>query len=398
MPTLDNYTRYTSGVRKYSGRINKTFSVTLGTESLVREGTGRRPKPKDLSPTSYTRTAKNFSGTSGRVTSRYKSNPGLDLVEEGALNDTHVVNYGFQSVGTNILDSNLEDLCILKALNKLNQRDLDLGTAWYERGKTAQLVGDLAYTAAHALDAIRKRNWQRLRNELGLDGNVLDGGGNVVDGYLVYRYAVMPAMKDVAGAVDSLSRLPPDQWAVTARATEKYFSRRVTTVGEGSENPFTCSSELERRCRAIITAIPKPLTREQDILWSLGLDNPLSTIHEVIPYSFVLDWALPIGDWLSGLNALKYYSGWNTVVSNKTEEKVAVSGASTTYNGGIITSSASGSYSRLQFRRRVTDAPPIPVLPVKDPRSLTHMADGLSLLASAVRRAEDQRLGRWLRL
>lgn len=397
MPTLDNYTRSTSGVRKYSGRINKTMSVTLGTESLKREGTGRRPKPKDLSPTAYTRSAHNFSGTTGRVTSSYKSNPSWDMVEEGALNDANVVNQGFQSVGTNILDSNLEDLCILKALNKLNQRDLDLGTAWYERGKTAQLVGDLAYTAAHALDAIRKRNWQRLRNELGLDGNVLDGGGNVVDGYLVYRYAVMPAMKDVAGAVDSLSRLPPDTWAVTARATEKNTSRRVTTVGEGTEDPFTCSSELERRCRAIITAVPKPLTREQDILWSLGLDNPLSTIHEVIPYSFVLDWALPIGDWLSGLNALKYYSGWNTVVSNKTEEKVTVSGARTTYNGGTITSSASGSYSRLQFRRRVMSAPPIPVLPVKDPRSLTHMADGLSLLASAVRRAEDQRLGRWLR-
>lgn len=398
MPILDNYTRTTQGVRKYTGRIEKTLSVNLSTVHMSRSGTGRRPRPTVLDPTSYLRIAYNFGGVLGRVTSKYPNNPSWDMVEEGALNDAHVVNYGFQETGSDILDSNLEDLCILKSLNKLNQRDVDLGTAWYERGKTAQLVGDLAVKAAHTLKALQKKDWAGLRNELGVHGNVLDGGGNVVDGYLAYRYAVMPAMKDVAGAVDALSRLPPDEWAVSARSTEKNTSRRVSDVGQGTENPFTCRSELEKRCRAIITATPLPLTRQQDVLWSLGLDNPLSTIWEVIPYSFVLDWALPIGDWLSGLNALKYYSGWTTVVSNKTEEKVVVSGATTTYNGGTITSSASGNYTRMQFRRRISSAPPVPVLPVKDPVSFLHMADGLALLASAVKNAEDQRMSRWLRL
>lgn len=35
----------------------------------------------------------------------------------------------------------------------------------------------------------------------------------------------------------------------------------------------------------------------------LGLSNPLSTLYELTPYSFVLDWVVPVGDWLSVLDA-----------------------------------------------------------------------------------------------
>ena len=41
----------------------------------------------------------------------------------------------------------------------------------------------------------------------------------------------------------------------------------------------------------------------QSILMQLGLFDPLSTAWEVIPFSFVIDWFIPIGNWLNSLQA-----------------------------------------------------------------------------------------------
>ena len=45
--------------------------------------------------------------------------------------------------------------------------------------------------------------------------------------------------------------------------------------------------------------------------WNLG-NNPLLTAWELVPYSFVVDWFIPIGDFLSQFSAshgLQYVSG-----------------------------------------------------------------------------------------
>lgn len=37
----------------------------------------------------------------------------------------------------------------------------------------------------------------------------------------------------------------------------------------------------------------------------LGLDDPLGLIWELTPYSFVVDWFLPVGQWLSSFRSIK---------------------------------------------------------------------------------------------
>jgi hypothetical protein len=41
----------------------------------------------------------------------------------------------------------------------------------------------------------------------------------------------------------------------------------------------------------------------------LGLLDPLSVVWENIPYSFVVDWFIPIGDYLSMLNQIPFLNG-----------------------------------------------------------------------------------------
>lgn len=39
-----------------------------------------------------------------------------------------------------------------------------------------------------------------------------------------------------------------------------------------------------------------------------GLSNPVASAYELLPFSVVLDWALPVGQWLSALDADNGYT------------------------------------------------------------------------------------------
>lgn len=59
------------------------------------------------------------------------------------------------------------------------------------------------------------------------------------------------------------------------------------------------------------------------VLSQLGLVNPLSVAWEVVPFSFVIDWFIPIGNWLdslqadAGLELIQYTESHKTIVDGK---------------------------------------------------------------------------------
>jgi hypothetical protein len=118
---------------------------------------------------------------------------------------------------------------------------------------------------------------------------------------------------------------------------------------------------------------------------SLGLTNPALVAWELVPFSFVVDWALPIGDWLSSLDAMLGYDSNNTWSSISTLQRrywrtVGINGKSGIYTN---TNEYSDYCERTRLRRTAAASVPLPILPsLKDPRSLGHMANGLSLLAT----------------
>ena len=275
--------------------------------------------------------------------------------------------------------SNLADIATLRCQAKMDQRDLDLGTAWVEREKTAQLVADTAHTMVRALNAIRRRDGRGLLNELGLDLPEARARG-FVDAWNAYQYGVKPLLNDVLGSTSALARMPPETWGFRASVKREEplhgkFAYKSDYAG------WILKSEGYRRAVAVITAVQRPLTRQQDLLWALGLDNPLATYYELIPYSFVLDWMLPIGEWLQAMNAIKYYNGYQRVTITREKESFNWLGHTYKLGGTTVESRGSGAFSRDYHNRAVTNSPLV-VLPVKDPRSLDHMANALSLLAA----------------
>jgi hypothetical protein len=382
MPVLEQFARSLSGSYTYDyhdGSAPSVVSESSGYQSVFREGTGRRPKPQQQDETQYFRRQREDSYPRGKG----------ELYMNGVLRRSFK---GQVPGGAGVLpqssfaypmfvhDSNLKDDASIKALAKMNQRDLDLGTAWMEREKVGRLLSGVAHTAVDALQAIRRKSGRDLLNALGLDHTNARGSG-FVNAALAYWYGLLPLMYDVNGGVRALTRREPDRWRIIAKAKASKNDDKEFVVNQMAPWGVHCDRTSRQSCQARISATQVPLTREQDRLWALGLDAPLSTVYELTPYSFVLDWALPIGDWLQALNSLKYYNGWTCTYSEYLAEECIWKGETRTDGTTKTHAYIQGQGKHLSIRRTVTSIPLVG-LPIRDPLSVRHTAQALSLLAS----------------
>lgn len=383
MPVLQNYDRNSQGsytTTNHDGTTTVT-SYPSGRSRLYKVGTGprRMPEIKDETPYQMAIRSYNFPRGRGSLVQNGWLNSKFEGVVPGFAGLFSTRKQGWFEHDLNH-DTNFKDIANLKALAKLSQRDMDLGAAWLEREKTAGLLRGVATTAVDALRAIRRRSGRELLNALGLDHSGARGSG-FVNAPLAYWYGLTPLINDVNGAVQSLTRLESDDWRVTTTGAHANVKEDSVVLPTGGAYAIRADRTYRQSCRVKISADQRPLTRQQDMLWSLGLDSPLSTMYEVTPYSWMLDWALPIGDWLEALNTFKYYSGWTCTYSQFLQEKHTWTGAP--YKDAYVVSSnfSKGSGMHVHVNRTVTGIPLVG-LPVKNPASMLHMAKALSLLAS----------------
>lgn len=120
--------------------------------------------------------------------------------------------------------------------------------------------------------------------------------------WLEFRYGWTPLLMEVQGAIKALSAQP----ALPLRATARGFEQdqkswtTITTRDDASVGLFTYSTvrreTVSARAFVLYTA---DLTHQRARDFGL-LDVPLA-LWEVVPYSFVVDWFIPIGNWLEAL-------------------------------------------------------------------------------------------------
>lgn len=111
--------------------------------------------------------------------------------------------------------------------------------------------------------------------------------------------------------------------------------------------------------------------------------NPSLVLWEAVPWSFVVDWLLPVGDFLSSLTALWGISIISNVYTTKSERNW--SGWSKYYHQEKP--SFSGNFTASQTDKQRVVRPLNWVLPrFQNPLSLSHFANAMSLLATNVGR------------
>jgi hypothetical protein len=298
--------------------------------------------------------------------------------------------------------SNMINATVVKALNKLKSQDVHVGNFIAESRKTFEMVANSANSIASQVNKFRKNNpklWlQVISTETG--SLAKDQWCKIPGAWLELQYGWKPLMSDIYGAMNHMvrrSRYQIPYVIVTAETGNaditKFFYQLSTTrldvsVGTGCNVYF----DDKQKCHvSLVYGMSNPVLAE---LSSLGLINPLEIVWETTRYSFVVDWFLPISGWLSALTADVGYNFVTGALSTVARRKFRSS-----TNIGSMPSSRPGSPTRYYgypsalvfdgevglMNRTCYTSSPVPGLYVKNPLSLGHVANGLSLLVQAFR-------------
>lgn len=268
--------------------------------------------------------------------------------------------------------------CETKALLKLKDQKVNLGVALAEAQQTANFVGSAAARYAQTYQAFRRGQFKRAWSQ----ATGISSHRSVPKRWLEYQYALNPLLQDVKGSFDALKQHPSYDWVVTAKA-----SMRIPVELDETKTNLIGSYGNIRRTEVgfkgcFVRLDFQPGNTFLSSLSQVGVTNPLEIIWEKVPFSFVVDWFLPIGDWLSAMDATY---GWQFLSGSRsflTRSRVTFRSAGTTRPSEMTMFSCQGSGKTLNLSRLVYLTSPLPSFPgIKNPVSLGHMANGLSLLS-----------------
>jgi hypothetical protein len=204
--------------------------------------------------------------------------------------------------------------------------------------------------------------------------------------WLELQYGWKPLLQDVHGAAKSLAFLNSGTFMVqTARSSSTVTNSEggpLIVPGEKTSSGnwmLITQTEIKFGMRY---RIGEPLSA---FLSQIGFNNPISLAWELIPYSFVVDWFLPIGEYLTGLKhweGLSFVDGFETRFTRQTAHQ----------NVDFYEEDATrvhwrvGNYSRdavLFDRLKLTEYPSMTRPSWKNPISPTHALNALALMRVA---------------
>jgi hypothetical protein len=266
----------------------------------------------------------------------------------------------------------------VKALLKLKDQRINLGVALGEARETANLLGSTAKTIARSMGQLRRRQFKKAFRTIGADWK------SYPQSWLGYQYAVRPLLSDVYGSAEALQKEDLPSWVTTVKGHYNSETSREETHYNGA---YSSRVTVHDKAGVFVRLDYHPTNEFMSTVSSLGATNPLEVIWELVPFSFVLDWAVQVGDWLSVMDATLGYEFLSGSYSLRSESFRNAVGVIPPRKAGdpVWDYVRSSSHARnIRVKRVPYASSPIPGVPVvKNPLSLTHMANGLSLLAAA---------------
>jgi hypothetical protein len=226
-----------------------------------------------------------------------------------------------------------------------HEEQVDLSVAYAERAMTANMVADAATRVVQTILLLGERKyahaWRVLVGDRRSSGSMRTVGDvakriaekseTVGDAWLAYRYGWTPLLGDIYGACEQLAQLDAGsyhRYRIKAQARVK----AETSDGISSLANYVTGSNT---IKAKVTGVRKTESQARVVLYAnrsaehyialrdVGVGDPLSTAWELLPYSFVVDWFLGVGDFLEAVTALQgyqYVAGTVTLYEKRHDE------------------------------------------------------------------------------
>lgn len=248
---------------------------------------------------------------------------------------------GMATIGINwpsmqvVIDPDLVNRAITEALGKVQNQRVNLGEALGESLSTLNMIEDRMQRLRKGWVALKKRRFKDVVEHL-IGEKVLtatrtsrsvvvfshtDSKGKVttrskrawtthlhkryktnLNGlYLEYIYGWLPLMSDIYNGIDQLTRGFRDREQVfsVVREVRDVLPQGAFVGPQGGWTTFQGGSASQSCKVKLWGRVTSPLHN----FTALGLTNPLSVAWALLGFSFVVDWMIPIGDWLDHLTA-----------------------------------------------------------------------------------------------
>lgn len=295
--------------------------------------------------------------------------------------------------------ADLESQCRNALLADIKGLKINLMQVYAERAKTADLIASTATKMAGAIGHLKRGDFASAASAMGgIAGRrararfnkafARDSAKALGSGWLELQYGWKPLLQDVYGACETLARVAtqPELVRLTKSRTRvtplRYWSQSKSGV-----SLVTTRSETGERRTTVKYGVTfyKPGSLATSMA-SVGITNPLSLAWELMPYSFVVDWFLPVGSWIDTFDAtlgLSFHSGYRTLFSKSSAESITTTFGVSGDNHSK-TWATTGRYEGVRCYRTALSDFPSPAIPrFKDPVSILHMTNALALLSQS---------------
>jgi len=215
---------------------------------------------------------------------------------------------------------NVWDQAVNQALISIQGQKTDWGDSLGELHSSIRSMAESAMTGAAFIRQMRRGQWANAARTLGLrPANLKAAQRNLANHWLAYSYGWRP-----------LAQTMFDTQKVFAEITHR-TTRAIEGNGHASESgtvAFTYNGLREQgdwrggvHCKLTAT-LDNPFLRS---LNQLGLTNPATVLWEVTPFSFVVDWFLPVGNTLQAMTAGQGLTWHGGQITKRIQEQIVIS-------------------------------------------------------------------------
>lgn len=182
-------------------------------------------------------------------------------------------------------------------MGKYKQHDFNLGTFLGELPETAEAVASAGISIFKAYREVRKGRFGKavtiLRKANAEKGRTFTVDKTSSSAWLSLQFGWIPLVGDAYSAADAYKK-GATRPKVTKIRSHTTFKRRVATGGKAPGGLMYVDRLYETYSKRVILKT----TYQPSVYDQLGLTNPALIAWELLPFSFLVDYFVGIGDWL----------------------------------------------------------------------------------------------------
>jgi len=305
----------------------------------------------------------------------------VDTVEQTPMSvDFPVLYLSPPDVWAEDLD-NIRSKSITEARNKLRKGQVQVGNNLGEANQVVRMITENTKRVIGAYNSLKRGNYALALKHLELSPKMILSGHTLSKKWLELQYGWLPLISDIHDGTkllcDYVDPGKPAKMEVKVVKNQKLERDFGFVQGQRFETRWKCVGTA--KC-GLVAKVTCPALVGADMF---GLLNPLSIAWELTPFSFILDWFIPIGNVLDSLSAtagLEFGSGYITVTD---QQNFSASLAS--FSPGSILDRGHFAVGNYTMRRQVLPDFPLPELYAKEnPFSKPHVKNAIALIRQRI--------------